>query len=62
MDDYYWKFYGDVVYELECLLDITSSDAQGLVDSHDSLLRRSLSKGLSARAAAKLIDKASRID
>jgi hypothetical protein len=62
MDDYYWKFYGEVVYELEGLIGVDTSDAQGLVDSQESLLRRSLSKGLSVRDAAKLIDKASRVD
>ena len=56
----YSKWEGDVIYELEKLLDITTSDAQGLIEANEFKMQQSYQKGLNAKRTAKIIDKVSR--
>jgi RNase P/RNase MRP subunit p29 len=55
-DQSYEEWEGDVVYELENLLEITTSDAQGIVESHPFKMHQSWGKGLNAKETAKLVE------
>jgi hypothetical protein len=56
----YSEWVGDIYDELEKLIDETRSDVQGIVDAKLQLLWKLWDKKLSAKQAAKEIDKASR--
>ncbi|MCC6837510.1 MAG: hypothetical protein IT234_03120, partial [Bacteroidia bacterium] len=50
------EFEGSLTDVIEQLLDVTRSDAQGIVDANKELIQKSFNKGLSAKQVAKLID------
>ena len=53
------KWEGDVIFELEVQLEITTSDAQGLLMAHTKELNECWASGISAKGTAEVIDKAS---
>lgn len=48
-----------VTYELKMMLDITNSDAQGIVEAQPFKMQQSWTKGLSPKETAKIIDEES---
>jgi len=58
----YDEWQGEIVRELEDSLDMTTSDAQGLVEAHNFEMMQSWAKGLDAKQTAKVIDRVSRVD
>jgi len=57
----YSDWEGDVGYELQDIMKITNSDAQGLMESQSFLMQQSWSKGLGATETARKIALASRV-
>ena len=51
----YDKWNGEVIDHVEMMLDITRSDAQGIVMAQAFTLSRSWAKALSAKATAEII-------
>jgi len=58
----YSEWEGEVIRELESTLDMTTSDAQGLVMGQHFYMSQSWTKGLSAKETAKVIDAKSRVE
>lgn len=59
-EEEYSEWEGNVVYELEKLLDITTSDAQGMVGAQPFKMQQSWGKDINAKITAKIIEKESR--
>lgn len=57
----YEEWEGDVITELEDMLDVTTSDAQGIIMGQDAVMQDCWSNGMSAKDTAVAIDKASAV-
>jgi len=51
----YDEWWGDIVHEVEQLIGVTTSDAQGIVEGQEFHTQQSWTKGLSAKETAKII-------
>lgn len=56
------EWYAEVVYELELLLDCTTSDAQGILDCQDFYMAQAWALGLDPRQTARYIDEKSTVN
>lgn len=55
-DATYWDWYANVVYRLEELAEVTTSDAQGMLDAREADVSNCWAQGMDEEETAKFIN------